>query len=453
MKTFFQKNTVFSALLCTTLASTIILSFVLIFSLQRIASEHPRQYLATVLFHELLASNSLDQLAAMTINGAPIRILTPREASTQDNRCLAPLLQAVDAASMEEDSDRTAFPKRLDALKASYGITVRMIDGTYYAAARKESHYVILPPFAEPLSSLAIGLIVLIIVTISVVVIANVWLIRRLTRPFAVLNTAVRNIEQENLSYRIPLAATYGEYHTLATGFNTMTDRLARLYDARKAMLLAIAHELRTPLARLKVRKDLIPDDILQKAVRKDINDIEQILDAIMYTERNKAGAVQPKTELISLDGPIDEIVQEFTSPDREVIVDWQTKQQTCLLPRMMFTLLLRNLVDNAFRHGKSPSVTVRLSDKGGSELHIQVIDQGCGIAREYIPLMTDPFWRADPARQRETGGYGLGLYVCRSIVDSLNGTLSIDSTLGTGTTISLVLPNVICEKELSASE
>lgn len=111
-------------------------------------------------------------------------------------------------------------------------------------------------------------------------------------------------------------------------------------------------------------------------------------------------------------------------------------------------SVLLKNFVSNAVRYGNGKPITVRFERDCDVEraLRLSVEDNGIGIAENQIPFLTEPFWRVDESRGRASGGYGLGLYLCRTITEGLGGTINIESELGVGTTISVTIPNAICE-------
>jgi signal transduction histidine kinase len=102
----------------------------------------------------------------------------------------------------------------------------------------------------------------------------------------------------------------------------------------------------------------------------------------------------------------------------------------------------LRNLIDNALRYnppGIKPVVVSAKSDDG--QLLIRVQDNGAGIPPEHINRVTEPFYRADPARSRATGGVGLGLYLCKRVAEVHGGRLVIESSAGAGTGVTVILP------------
>lgn len=105
--------------------------------------------------------------------------------------------------------------------------------------------------------------------------------------------------------------------------------------------------------------------------------------------------------------------------------------------------LLLKNLLDNALRHtpvgAPPPEVTLEQAPNG---VTLTVRNHGTGVAPEHVSHLTEPFYRADPSRRRETGGYGLGLYLCRVIAEAHGGALAIDSAPGRGTNVRVSLPH-----------
>jgi signal transduction histidine kinase len=104
--------------------------------------------------------------------------------------------------------------------------------------------------------------------------------------------------------------------------------------------------------------------------------------------------------------------------------------------------LLLKNLLENAVRHTPDNALPseLRLCLNERNAL-ITVIDHGVGVDAHHLPYLTEPFYRVDPSRQRETGGYGLGLYLCKMIAEAHGGKLVIESTPGKGTTVLVKLP------------
>jgi len=117
----------------------------------------------------------------------------------------------------------------------------------------------------------------------------------------------------------------------------------------------------------------------------------------------------------------------------------------TMQLDEARIKLLLKNLVDNALRHTPKQAAAPRIALHNSPDAAVITIqDFGEGIAAEHLAHVTEPFYRGDASRRRDTGGYGLGLYLCRVIAEAHAGSLSIQSQPGCGTTISVTLPHAI---------
>lgn len=419
---WFSSRSVFSMLLLNTVVSTAVLVLVLVVSLQRVADEHPRRYLSKALFSNLVMDKTPEQLAKINIDGVELKVLPP---------------------SAINDSQYHAYRELLHMAQRDRDGIAMMANGDNYMAAAylQNTHsFVVLPQFGRSLSSQAQRLIGWVIAAVLLILLINFYSIGFLTRPFIELRRGVKHADDGDLSYRIPLERTYGEYRVLADSFNKMLQRLHHIHEARRHMLLAIPHEVRTPLTRLKVRKDLITDEPLRLAILDDIVNVERILDAILYTEKNQSGEGDISLSKINLIDFFNKIVAEQQN-DSELIKLCIKAETPCFYGHgVMMSVLMRNLISNALFYGQSQPVSVLVSQQN-DVLQISVIDKGIGIAEDQQPFLVEPFWRADPSRQRESGGYGLGLYICKTIVDGLRGTLVINSIEGEGTRVRVSLP------------
>lgn len=134
--------------------------------------------------------------------------------------------------------------------------------------------------------------------------------------------------------------------------------------------------------------------------------------------------------------------VEPFRSPQGPAIVlEVCDAAPTVLGDRSYLVRLFVNLLENAVRVSE-PLATVRVSSKcAGLNLVVTVTDEGPGIAPEHLPHIFERFYRVDESRQRGAGGTGLGLAICQSIVEAHNGSISVESELGVGTTIAVILP------------
>lgn len=269
-------------------------------------------------------------------------------------------------------------------------------------------------------------------------------LIRRSLKPLTPINDAVVRIGQGDLLH--PLEPTGSiEFKNLGQGINEMSKQIHSMLEAKQQLLLAISHELRSPLTRARVNLELIADDATRQALVDDIREMESLIALILESERlNQPHAVLNRT-VFQLDEMIRELLNEFFA-DRSIITDLTAVSINADRPRV--ELLVKNLLDNAFKYsGKlDASPQIRLI-KHQQDIIIEVQDHGCGMDQQALSQATEAFYRADPARQRATGGFGLGLYLCQKIVDAHQARMHIQSQLGEGTLVRITLPAENTEK------
>jgi signal transduction histidine kinase len=133
-------------------------------------------------------------------------------------------------------------------------------------------------------------------------------------------------------------------------------------------------------------------------------------------------------------------LAEQYQHYEGGLEVDLPATDQSMQLDKLRIRLLVANIVNNAIRHGRARPVTIQVRFEG-QEAVLRVSDQGEGIAAEHLRHVKEPFYRVDSARQRNTGGFGLGLYLCNLIVDAHGGKMLIDSQPEQGTRVSIYLP------------
>jgi len=267
------------------------------------------------------------------------------------------------------------------------------------------------------------------------------FLIRRLFTPVKQLQLGITKIGQGDLTHRIHIKRR-DELGVLANSINKMANDIQQLLEAKRQLLLAISHELRTPLTRAKVAVELLDDAKQRDEVNRDLNEMEQLINELLETERLSSQHQKLNKESVSINHLIQDLIGEQFSqhnlkvlcPNAELMLDVDVAR---------IKLLLKNLIDNALKHSPKDSGTPQIELKHiQNKAQISVQDYGPGIDEQHLPHITEPFYRIDASRQRQTGGYGLGLYLCRVIAEAHGGQLTISSTPGAGTIVVVTLPN-----------
>lgn len=262
---------------------------------------------------------------------------------------------------------------------------------------------------------------------------------RRLFRPIETIQDGVRRFGAGDLDQRIQVKRR-DELGDLAASFNTMAADIKQLLEAKRQLLLALSHELRTPLTRAKVAMALVGDDTQKAELEQDLNEMEKLIEELLETERLATTHRVLNRQTVSLASLAREVIRDHF--DGQAIALQTDGSVTLSLDVTRIRLLLKNLLENALRHTPDDAHAPRLSIASGeSEVVLTVQDYGEGIDAQHLAYLTEPFYRADGSRQRETGGYGLGLYLCRMIAEAHDGRITISSQKGEGSTVTVTLP------------
>lgn len=264
---------------------------------------------------------------------------------------------------------------------------------------------------------------------------------KRLFSPIEKIKEGVASIGEGELSHRLVIKRR-DELGELAVSINAMTDDIAHMLEAKRQLLLAISHELRTPLTRAKVATALLQDEAQAKGIEQDLNEMESLIAELLEIERlNTRHAVlnKDKVDLLAL---VEELVHESFKGQR-INLNKPKEKFVLYLDAARIKLMIKNILDNALKYtpeGLPPAEVTLFQD--GTDIKIIVQDYGHGIATEHLPHLAEAFYRTDKARQRKTGGYGLGLYLCKVIIQAHGGRLDIQSEVNRGTTVVITIPN-----------
>ena len=261
--------------------------------------------------------------------------------------------------------------------------------------------------------------------------------IRRLFRPIAAISEQVDKIGAGDVEQRLDETGSR-ELATLAGGINRMSDRIRSMLESKSALLLAISHELRSPMTRMRVNLELLDPGPPRQQLIDDLHEMESLVEAILESERLSDRHAPLNLEPCNLHALIDEVVEGHACRER---FRRQLQDVRLELDPLRIRLLVKNLLDNACHYSEpadGPIAITLQADEGAARIVVE--DRGVGVDPDVIPRLTEPFYRPDTARARDTGGYGLGLYLCRLIVAAHGGRLCIASQPGQGTRVTIEL-------------
>ncbi|MBC9030897.1 PAS domain-containing protein [Sphingomonas sp. JC676] len=212
------------------------------------------------------------------------------------------------------------------------------------------------------------------------------------------------------------------------------------------------SHELRTPLASLLGYVETLQDDAgddpatrqrFLKIMHDEARRMQRLIDDLISLSRIEAEKYRAPADTIALGDLIEEVCIELSGAARAADLVTEVEEVPPVRgDRAQLSQLVHNVVGNAMKYGKHGTpVTIVLRREGDAMVRLTVVDQGEGIPPEHIPRLTERFYRVDSGRSRSLGGTGLGLAIVKHIVERHRGRMDIASTVGKGTTVSVLLP------------
>jgi two-component system osmolarity sensor histidine kinase EnvZ len=228
-------------------------------------------------------------------------------------------------------------------------------------------------------------------------------------------------------------SATTSEVREVNIGFNRMAEQLAKIEQDRVIMLAGISHDLRTPLARLRLETEMsVEDEDARAHMAADITQLDAIIDKFLdYSRPDPA-----QLETVSLNAVMDAALYAVSDADDMRITVNIADNLNLLADEVELLRVISNLLENARRYGKTPETGITLVDITAKTLDqwilIKVRDHGAGVPSDTLPKLTQPFFRGDVARTAATGA-GLGLAIVKKTIQRMGGVFHLANTSSGG--------------------
>ena len=239
-----------------------------------------------------------------------------------------------------------------------------------------------------------------------------------------------RNVQAPPLSEEGPR-----EVRQAVAAFNEMQSRVRRFVDDRTRMLAAISHDLRSPITRLRLRAEMLPQGEASGRMLADLAEMEAMVSSTLEFARGEA--VTEPSQVIDLAATIEAVCDNASDMGLPAEFDWQGRL-VCTCRPLAMKRALANVVENAARYGARAMVHAR---HAGHTIVVTVDDDGPGIPEAEMDLVFTPFFRLEGSRNRKTGGIGLGLTVVRTIVRAHGGDILLENRAGGGLRVTITLP------------
>ncbi len=301
------------------------------------------------------------------------------------------------------------------------------------------------------LNGLMILLFVLLPLTVIVTGIAGSFLARVTLKPVDHMIDTLRKITAENLKLKIHIPDTKDEIKRLADTFNDMIERLDKSFSSQQEFIQDISHELRTPLTILKgelevtLKKLRSPQEYESVLVSslEEIGKMSRVIEDLLVLARFDNHQVALEIRRIDLGGILSRVIDDMKILAAEKEIETSLSRQDNIIldgDEDQLRRLFVNLFDNAVKYTARKGRVVVTAHKDGSQARVIVSDTGIGIPEDELPYIFDRFYQVSRAR-RANHGFGLGLSIAKSIVESHRGTISVESQPNAGAIFTVSLP------------
>ncbi len=306
----------------------------------------------------------------------------------------------------------------------------------------------------------------------GVAMIAAFFMASSITDPLRKMAQAARSISKGNFSEKVEVKSK-DELGDLAEAMNSMSGEISKLIDSlteekeklqslmdeRTNMMSDISHDLRTPVTSIRGFVEALRDGIIKDEAEKahtlniiheESERLSRLVDDLFYLARLEAGEIPVEMKDVDMAAVVRSTVETILPLAREKDLDVSLSVDEAAETRGQFkvtgssdrlTRAVLNILDNAVKyspHGGQVRVGLKTD---GQKAVVSVSDQGPGIPQEDLPHVFERFYRADKARSRTKSGAGLGLSIARFIVEQHKGSMSVESTVGQGSTFSIAIP------------
>ena len=267
-------------------------------------------------------------------------------------------------------------------------------------------------------------------------------LVQRIFRPIKSIEEGATRIGQGELEHRIDVKQK-DELGSLAQKINQLTVNVQEMLAAKQRLNLGVSHELRSPLTRARLEVELLEDSKIKEDLLNEINAMETIIANLLDSEAINYGYKKLKLELFELSDMISQMIQRrgFLSNSNITFIPLDYAAQV-EADQILFEVMIKNILENAIRYNPVEGEPIQVWVEQEEDTYkIKIRDFGPGFSKEDLTKVTEPFYRTGQSRSRKSGGFGLGLYLCKQIVEAHQGTIAIANHEETGAVVALTIP------------
>ncbi len=268
-------------------------------------------------------------------------------------------------------------------------------------------------------------------------------IIRWLLHPIKNLSEGVKQVSLGNFKYRIPEKKN-DELGNLSRSFNSMSEKVQKMLHAKEQLLLDVSHELRSPITRIKIALEFLVASNAKDNIVEDIDEVEKMITELLENARLHHAHTDLKRTQTNLVDLIQTAIQRFQNDTDRIQIESVDLPIIVNIDQTYIKTVLENIFSNALKYAQNTTTPIKVKFLENENDHIlQIIDKGAGIPEEELPYIFEPFYRVDKSRSKKTGGYGLGLNLCKTIMEAHQGKIEIASELGKETRVYLYFKKI----------
>jgi len=272
---------------------------------------------------------------------------------------------------------------------------------------------------------------------LAIIFIIGLYLfIRRYLKPVQLMKNRIMALEAGDLKSKIDIIGE-DELADLSHSMNQLIEDIKTLLENKHQLLLEVSHELRSPLARMQLLLEMIPEHKNLKKLKEEVVFLEGMIGNLLLSDRLSLPYSKLDLKIFSTDEIVQRVLDMLPTNREKIKVKNSIPEVKVFIDETKFSLALRNLLDNAFKYS-ARNMGIELIVLRNIDVEFQVKDTGIGISEGDIKKITQPFFQAD--QSVSTKGFGLGLTICKKIIESHKGRLTIESIHGKGSVFTLHL-------------
>lgn len=267
------------------------------------------------------------------------------------------------------------------------------------------------------------------------------WALKKLLSPVNKLSDGLHASSEGNFKQFLSTKRT-DELGYLINSFNRMNKQVDHMIKAKDQLIMDVSHEMRSPLTRIKLASEFIQEDDTRKSILEDTQELEMMITEILETERLKSVYGGIKKSEINLNSLLGDIILQYSNQKPGILFLSENSVVNYYGDKERLKLLFKNLIENALKYSKDSQKPIEVETKENkNKIMISIRDYGIGIPENQVEYIFEPFYRVDKSRSKKSGGYGLGLHLCKNIVAAHLGEINVTSAINIGTTLEIILP------------